>query len=327
MHVAQCEQGFFLKHSSSPHNTLTTLLRITFLLIFPPMQKILDGISTIHSPFDILLIGRKGIGKSSLMRKYFTSTREDSDFDSSECLMFKNVSVPCACSPDSKIVHPGLTIQRQISILDSSSTVEELLTNSSYQVTNARTMLFAYCADSADSFESLEYMINCIESVRDVLPPCMIVSIKIDQLQMDQVSSSQGQLLADSCRAEAFVEVDLNSKEPFDYAFQPLIAKALELQDADNLKQCDAFEVDDTLQNHSSSATAQQNRSKATSNSSHDSLSPISDHSDTTKTPSGEQKVSAKELDCSPQESINRRVSQLSRNTELSHKTRCCVIV
>ncbi|KAM9913980.1 hypothetical protein OXX69_001072 [Metschnikowia pulcherrima] len=189
------------------------------------LYTIVDGIATMNSTFDILVIGQRGIGKTTMLRKYVMGTHDEPSFESSECLVYKSVEMPCSC--DSKASTDSNT-NRQISILDSSAGVDTLLTQNSYQVKNAQTMVFAYSAASSESFESLEYTINCIESVRDKLPPCVIVSLKPDLGQTDQVSASQGEQLAKSCGALSFVETYLYDDCPVDDVFAPLVEVVLQ---------------------------------------------------------------------------------------------------
>ncbi|OBA23384.1 hypothetical protein METBIDRAFT_29868 [Metschnikowia bicuspidata var. bicuspidata NRRL YB-4993] len=186
------------------------------------MYTIVDGITTMNSPFDILVIGQRGVGKTTLLRKYVMGARDVPEFELSECLVYKSVERPCHCLNSSSVTSET-TINKHISILNSSAGVDTLLTQNSYQVNNAQTMVFAYAAASSESFEALEYTINCIESVRDKLPPCVIVSLKPDLNQMDQVLASQGEALAKSCGALLFVEADLYDDRPVDNVFAPLL--------------------------------------------------------------------------------------------------------
>ncbi|GEQ67047.1 hypothetical protein JCM33374_g710 [Metschnikowia sp. JCM 33374] len=183
------------------------------------MYTIVDGIATMNSQFDILLIGQRGVGKSTLLRKYVMGTHDEPNFESSDCLVYKSVEMPCRCGSrplDS-------TANKQISILDSSAGVDTLLTHNAHQVNNAQTIVFAYSAASSESFESLEYTINCIESVRGILPPCVIVSLKPDFGDMGQVSANQGKELAESCGALSFMEAYLYDDGSVDAVFAPLV--------------------------------------------------------------------------------------------------------
>lgn len=175
-----------------------------------------------NSPFDILVIGQRGVGKTTMLRKYVMGTYDVPGFELSECLVYKSVENPCLSPHSSPVVSEAPT-NKQVSILDSSAGVDTLLTQNSYQINNARTMVFAYSAASSESFEALEYTINCIESVRNRLPPCVIVSLKPEHGQMDQILISQGEELAKSCGALLFQEVYLYSDRSVDDVFVPLI--------------------------------------------------------------------------------------------------------
>lgn len=190
------------------------------------VYTIVDGMTTMNSPFDILVIGKLGVGKTSLLRKYVMGTYAEPSFELSECLVYKTVEYPCY-GLDRGVGSSDYTTNKQISILDSSAGVDSLLTHNSYQVNNAQTMVFTYSAACSESFEWLEYTINCIESVRDKLPPCVIVSLKSNQDELVQVLSSQGEELAKSCGALLFAEAYLYDDSLVDDVFAPLIELTL----------------------------------------------------------------------------------------------------
>lgn len=198
------------------------------------VYTIVDGMTTMNSPFDILVIGKLGVGKTSLLRKYVMGTYAEPSFELSECLVYKTVEIPCS-GLDRGVGSSDYITNKQISILDSSAGVDSLLTHNSYQVNNAQTMAFAYSAACSESFEWLEYTINCIESVRDKLPPCVIVSLKSNQDELVQVLASQGKELAKSCGALLFAEAYLYDDSLVDNVFAPLIEIALQKEEQKNL--------------------------------------------------------------------------------------------
>lgn len=176
------------------------------------MHKVWDTMTTVNNTFDILVVGDAGVGKSALVRKYVLGTFVDTKHDSEEL----------------HITMVGTTQARELHILDSSCTAEMYMTLHQHQVHNAQAMLFAFLLNSRDSYEVLEYTINCISSMcGDVLPPCMVVGLQLDRYDSYQVSHTDGQELAMRCGALDYFQVSLKT-DAVDHVFAPLVERVPE---------------------------------------------------------------------------------------------------
>lgn len=196
--------AFTVSHQTCPANVHSST-----------MPRILDGSVTTGRLFDILVVGKPCNEGSVLLRQYLGITRELPNIDSSNCLVSKTVLIK---SPDGPRSH-------NLTILDSCCGVDSLLTVSSYQVTNARTMLFTYSVDSAESLEMLEYTISGIQLIRATLPPCAVVAVTQTSSAMEQLVPQQGRDLAARCGAD-FFEVNMVDDRAVAAVFEHLILAA-----------------------------------------------------------------------------------------------------
>lgn len=190
------------------------------------MSKELDISTTSKSKFDVLIVGDQGVGKSTLLYKYITGLFCE-DLPSEECVRVKTILKELddnKQAPESKVG----TNRDTISILDSSASLSSYLTDHSFLIQNARSMLFTYSIDSLKSFEDLEYTMTCIRSLTSKPLPCAIAALKMDLIENQQVSLDQGLALAERFHALAFNEVSSKQDVTVDKVFESLIEKLKE---------------------------------------------------------------------------------------------------
>lgn len=187
------------------------------------MHRIVDGITTLNSKYDILLIGQLGVGKTSLIYKFIG---DSSNYDSQhqvEELHFtqvnsKRFNVPC--TEHSKY--------QQISILDSASLTELYSSRKAEQIKNASAILFAYLVSDRESFEALEYNIEAIQMITgENFPPFVVAGTKLDMYHGYQVLHQEGEELAARYGAAGFYEVSSQENRHVDEAFTPLVQSVL----------------------------------------------------------------------------------------------------
>lgn len=189
------------------------------------MHKVIDGIATLNTAYDILLIGHTGIGKSSLVYKFLG---EDPLYHHSQTeeLHYTQVSSNCACSDSSFSTNKAK--YTEITILDSTSASETYSSRKAQQIRNARSVLFLYSVIDRKSFEALEYNIEAVKMMRDnELPPFVVAGLKLDMYDAYQVLYQEGEELASKYGAIAFAEVSSQQDHNVEKIFTPLVDTVL----------------------------------------------------------------------------------------------------
>lgn len=191
-------------------------------------HRILDGITTLHSQYDILVMGGKNVGKTALIYK-FLERIPPPIHESADELHAKMIDVlldtPQATSASS--VSSGY---EEITILDACSSADSYASSKSQQVRNAHTVLFVYNLGNRDSFEALEYMIDGVLIMRsDLPPPFVVVALELEDVTEYQVLDYEGAELAGRFGAP-FFEVSIRNTEEVKSPFQFLVHKALEIR-------------------------------------------------------------------------------------------------
>lgn len=187
------------------------------------MHRIVDGITTLNTKYDILLIGQLGVGKTSLIYKFIGDSSNYHSQHQVEELHTTQVSsrrfnVPC--TEHSKY--------QQISILDSTSLTELYSSRKAEQIKNASAILFAYLVSDRESFEALEYNIEAIQMITgENFPPFVVAGTKQDMYHGYQVLYQEGEELAAKYGAVGFYEVSSQENRHVDEAFAPLVQSVL----------------------------------------------------------------------------------------------------
>lgn len=193
-------------------------------------HKVLDGITTLNTQYDILVMGGKNVGKTSLIYKFLGLLAPAETHENTDELHAKMVDMnwllkltTCASSVSSTF--------EEITILDASSSAESYASHKSRQVCNAQTIMFVYALDNRDSFEALEYMMEGVMVMRNhQLPPFVVAGLKLDIHSEYQVLYSEGQELAVRFGALKFAEVSLRSDDEVNNIFHLLVQEALKMR-------------------------------------------------------------------------------------------------
>lgn len=187
------------------------------------VHKVVDALAALNAPYDILLMGHNGIGKTSLIYKYADDTWGDPSSPSTGLLHHTNVVVPShnqcgSCSPSQDSNYHDLTI------LDSPSLSEETYSSRKAQeVKNARTIIFAYSIADRESFDALQYDIEAVKVMRnEQLPPFVVAGLKLDVFD-SQTLYQEGADLAEKYGAIAFAEVSSRDGINVEDVFSPLV--------------------------------------------------------------------------------------------------------
>ncbi|QRG38275.1 hypothetical protein FDK38_002677 [Candidozyma auris] len=194
------------------------------------MNRVLDGLSSLNSQYDILVMGESGVGKTSLVQRYVNGTFSEGPHEQSEQLYVKAIDhetaeiVSTASSHNSDIT--------EISILDSSSLADVYGASRMQQVKNTSTILFVYAMDDRESFEALEYLIGTVKTLCDgELPPFVIAAAKEDRYEYCQVWYDDGEAMAKRVGAIGFFSVSALSDTNVNKCFVPLVDAALEARE------------------------------------------------------------------------------------------------
>lgn len=190
-----------------------------------------DLLSALNLEFDILIVGDNGVGKSTLLHKYTTGNFCDNlpVEDSARVTSVRGYSSDTAPAIGKK--RKSISMDRKmISIIDSNAPPSFFLTDYAFLVKNARTFLFTYSIDSLESFEALEYAIDCINALKGKPIICAVVALKMDLIENQQVSSPHGVALSEKCGSIAFYEVSSKLDSTVEHVFSDLTEKASELE-------------------------------------------------------------------------------------------------
>lgn len=190
------------------------------------MHRIVDGIATLSTRYDILLIGQSGVGKTSLIYKFIGESSMYHSQSQVEELHYIQVSTK---TYSRSVPHASsLAPYQQISILDSTSLTEAYSSRKAQQMKNAKSILFAYSVSDRESFEALEYNIAAIQMITgDDFPPFVVAGLKLDMYHGYQVLFQEGEELASRYGARAFYEVSSQENRHVDEIFCPLIESVL----------------------------------------------------------------------------------------------------
>lgn len=212
------------------------------------MNRVLDGLSSLNSQYDILVMGESGVGKTSLVQRYVNGTFSEGPHDQSEQLYIKAVDNEKAETIASTSSHnSSLT---EISILDSSPLADVYGASRKQQVKNTSTILFVYAMDNRESFEALEYLIGTVKTLCDgELPPFVVAAAKHDMYEYCQVWYDDGEAMANRLGAIGFFLVSALSDIHVNDTFAPLVEAALEARNNRTAlaSRSEAFSVSEAL--------------------------------------------------------------------------------
>lgn len=192
-------------------------------------HRILDGITTLHSQYDILVMGGKNVGKTALIYKFLERPLPEI-LESGDELHAKMIDVVLQTQQATSASSISSTYE-EITILDASSSGEAYASSKSQQVRNAHTILFVYNLGNRDSFEALEYMMEGVMVMRsDLPPPFVVVALELENTTEYQVLDYEGEELANRFGALEFVEVSIRRVDEVKHAFQVLVNQALQIR-------------------------------------------------------------------------------------------------
>lgn len=192
------------------------------------VHKIVDALAALNAPYDILLMGHNGVGKTSLIYRYVNDSWCDPSSAPAGLLHLANVVVPShnncsSCSPSKGSAYHDLTI------FDSPSLSEGTYsTRKAQEVKNARTIIFAYSIADRESFDALQYDIEAVKVMRNnELPPFVVAGLKLDVFD-SQTLYQEGAELAEKNGAIAFAEVSSRDGINVEDVFSPLVEVILQ---------------------------------------------------------------------------------------------------
>lgn len=189
-------------------------------------HRILDGIATLHHQYDILVMGGKNVGKTSLIYKFLNRIPPE-NHESGDELHAKMIDLQRRSKQTTSASSVSSAFE-EITILDASSSGEAYASSKSQQVRNAHTILFVYNIANRDSFEALEYMMEGVMVIRsDLPPPFVVVALELESLTEYQVLDYEGAELANRFGALEFIEVSMRCDEEVNHVFQVLVDEAL----------------------------------------------------------------------------------------------------
>ncbi|CCE79607.1 Piso0_001684 [Millerozyma farinosa CBS 7064] len=163
----------------------------------------------LSNKYDVLVLGAKGVGKSSLIVRYIQQQFvEDPEELAEEGSYRKAIEV------DGK--YGALTIQDTDSSKDIYSTSRQLL------IQNARSVVFVYSVTDAHSFEMAEDLVHRTQAVGHKVP-FVLVGAKWDLADEHQVTYDEGESLARRLGAMRFFECSSKTSEGVDEVFGSLI--------------------------------------------------------------------------------------------------------
>lgn len=163
----------------------------------------------LSNKYDILVLGAKGVGKSSLIVRYVQQQfMEDPEELADEGFYRKAIEV------DGK--YGALTVQDTDSSKDIYSTSRQLL------IQNSRSIVFVYSVTDASSFEMAEDLVYRTQAVGHKVP-FVLVGAKSDLADEHQVAYDEGELLAHRLGAQRFFECSSKTNEGVDDVFGSLI--------------------------------------------------------------------------------------------------------
>lgn len=212
------------------------------------MNRVLDGLSSLNSHYDILVMGESGVGKTSLVQRYVNGVFNEGPHEQAEQLYVKAIGN----DPGSTVASSSSnnTSMNEISILDSSPLADVYGASRKQQVKNASTIMFVYAMDDRQSFEALEYLIGTLNTLCDgELPPFVVVAAKLDMYNYCQVWYDEGEAMANRLGAIGFFLVSTLSDIHVNECFAPLVEVALEARENRSMApgQCEVFSLPEVM--------------------------------------------------------------------------------
>lgn len=193
------------------------------------MNRVLDGLSSLNTQYDILVMGESGVGKTSLVQRYVNGVFNEGPHEQAEQLYVKAIENDHGNTVASTSSHNALS---EVSILDSSPLADVYGASRKQQVKNASTIMFVYAMDDRQSFEALEYLIGTLRTLCDGdLPPFVVVAAKLDMFNYCQVWYDEGEAMANRLGAIGFFLVSTLSDIHVNDCFAPLVDVALEAKE------------------------------------------------------------------------------------------------
>ncbi|KAK6459224.1 GTP-binding protein of the ras family [Scheffersomyces xylosifermentans] len=178
------------------------------------MSRWNDSLRVLQDQFDICVLGEEHSGKSSLILHYLHNKYIEGLDASIEDLY-------------TKPIREG-SEYFEITILDTTSLLDNYSNTRKTQIRNTATILFVYAINNHESFAALEDNFDRISSVREEMPPIVLVGTKCDMEEQRQVSFDEGYEMAQRLNAISFSECSSKMSIGITEVFQPLVNYLIE---------------------------------------------------------------------------------------------------
>lgn len=160
-------------------------------------------------PIDIVVLGSKGCGKSSLITQYCNG-----NMGASMETIHDKVYITKLKSPEGN--------RRVITLLDTTHVDFEPGMRHNY-IKSARGVILVYSICDFESYSALGSLYGEVCRVRSRLPPFILIGTKLDRSACRAVSYDEGLQLASHLGADLFLECSAKSNEQVMKAVQPLV--------------------------------------------------------------------------------------------------------
>ena len=136
----------------------------------------------IPNPIKIILVGNSGVGKTSIINRFYNNTFKD------------NISATIAMNYiEKKIKIKGKKLT--INIWDTAGQEKYKSVNKLF-LKNSNIVIFVYGINSKESFNELNYWHECVDKELGEIPLLCLVGNKIDLVEKEEVKEEEGQELA-----------------------------------------------------------------------------------------------------------------------------------
>lgn len=182
------------------------------------MIHIDDGLAALSRRYDVLVLGRLGVGKLALIFRYLYGTFHENPPAEEQLYI---TMVKTAGNEDH---------HHKVAILDAASATSTYASSRKKQIKNARVMLLTYAADDRSSFEFLELLLYSVRAQCGAAPPFSVAALKLDKFAEQQVLFSEGEQFAARHGAIGFYECLALTNVGVKAVFEPLVERSSEVE-------------------------------------------------------------------------------------------------